>query len=91
MVHLMRHASKKIQNFDKQMILLLTQARNQGGGRRGASPSLERCVVHRLKLLDVVQKFGPLPENSSPLLVSQAGYGPVLTHSPDVMSQNARD
>jgi len=37
---------------------------------------LEKCVGHNLKLLDVVQKFGPLSENFSPLLVSQAGYGP---------------
>jgi len=28
--------------------------------------------------LDAVQKFGPLSENSSSLLVSQAGYGPEL-------------
>jgi len=27
----------------------------------------------------IVQKFGPLSENSSPLLVSQAGYGPEYT------------
>jgi len=26
--------------------------------------------------LDIVKKFGPLLENSSPHLVSQAGYGP---------------
>jgi len=28
--------------------------------------------------LDRVQKFGPLLENYSPHLVSQAGYGPAL-------------
>jgi len=37
---------------------------------------LEKCVGYGLKLLDTVQKCGSLSENSSPLLVSQAGYGP---------------
>jgi len=44
---------------------------------RGAKPTLkhffaplEKCVGHTLKLLTVVYKFGPLPENSSPPLVS---------------------
>jgi len=34
------------------------------------------CVGHNFKLLDIVKNFGPLSENSSLLLVSQAGYGP---------------
>jgi len=37
---------------------------------------LEKCVWHRLKLLDIVQKFWVHLSNSSPLLVSQAGCGP---------------
>jgi len=37
---------------------------------------LEKCVGYSLKIMDIVKKFGPLSENSSPLLVSQAGYGP---------------
>ena len=57
------------------------QARCQGG-RRGETPPrkffapLEKCVGSILKLLDVFQKFGPLSQNSSLPLVSQAGYGP---------------
>jgi len=34
-------------------------------------------------MLDIVKKFGPLPENSSPSLVSQAGYGPALNQDAD--------
>jgi len=41
------------------------------------SAPLEKCVGYSLKLLDIVQKIWALSENSSPLLVSQAGYGPV--------------
>jgi len=33
-------------------------------------PLLEKCIRHSSK------NFGPLSENSSPLLVTQAGYGP---------------
>jgi len=33
--------------------------------------------------LDTVRKFGPLSENSTPLLVSQAGYGPAVKCSAD--------
>jgi len=51
------------------------QARNQGG-LENFSPPPEKCVGYSLKILDIVKKFGPLSENSSPLLVSQAGYGP---------------
>ena len=43
---------------------------------RGGESPLEKCVGHNLKLLETGQKFEPLLENSSPLLVSQAGYGP---------------
>jgi len=39
---------------------------------------LEKGVGHSLKLFDLVKKFEPLSENSSPHLVSQAGYGPEL-------------
>jgi len=39
------------------------------------SPPLEKCVGHRLKLLDIVKKTWTLSENSSLLLVSQAGHG----------------
>jgi len=38
---------------------------------------LEKCVDRRSKPLDIVQKTGPLSENSSPPLVSQACYGPM--------------
>ena len=49
---------------------------------RGAPPAncfapLEKCVGHSLILLDIVQTFGPLSEDSSPHLVSWAGYWPV--------------
>jgi len=51
-------------------------------GVQGAKPPLEKfslplekCVGHSLKMLDIVQKIWALSENSSPLLVSQAGYG----------------
>jgi len=40
------------------------------------SPSLAKCVGHSLKLLDTVQKFLAPLTKFSPLLVSQAGYGP---------------
>jgi len=43
---------------------------------------LEKCGGHRLKLLDMFKKCGPLAENSSPLLVSQAGYGPGENEQP---------
>jgi len=52
------------------------------GDARGRSPPrkllplLKKCVGHNLKLLDIVQKIGPLSENSSSLLVSHAGHGP---------------
>ena len=55
------------------------QARNQGGAQGGLenfSLPLEKCAGHYLKHLDIVKKFRPFSENSSPLLVSQAGYGP---------------
>jgi len=39
-------------------------------------PSLEKYAGHSLEVLDIVSKFGPLSEISSPPLVSQAGYGP---------------
>jgi len=61
-----------------------TQARIQGGSG-GRSPTrnffapLEKCVGHNLKILDIVQKIWALSENSSPLLVFQAGYGPADT------------
>jgi len=41
---------------------------------------LEKCVGHSLKLLDIVKKFGPLSENASTPLVSQAGYRPAYNH-----------
>jgi len=58
-----------------------TQARNQGGETylQNFSPPLEKFVGHSLKILDIVQKNWPLSENSSPLVVSQAGYGPAYT------------
>jgi len=52
-----------------------------GGGAGGASPPtkvfalLERGVGHSWKLLEIVQKFGLLSQNSSPPLVSQVVYG----------------
>jgi len=50
------------------------------GGRsplKICSPPLEKCVAHKIKLLDIVKKkFGPLSENDSPRQVSQAGYVP---------------
>ena len=57
------------------------QTRNQG--RREFHPMknfrpLEKYFAHRLKVLDIVQKFVPLSENSSPLLRSQVGYGPAI-------------
>ena len=60
----------------------LDQVHNQGVG----APSriflhpLEKCIGHRLKLLDTVQKMWAPLRNTSPLLVTQAGYGP----DPDV-------
>ena len=44
---------------------------SHGGGRAKPpieifSPPLEKCFGHRLKLLDIVKKFGPILENSSP-------------------------
>jgi len=54
-----------------------TQARN-----RGANPRLENFSPPCKNVMDIVQiykKFGPLSENSSSSLVSQAGYGPVCT------------
>jgi len=47
-----------------------------GPGGQNLSPSVERCVGHSLKVLDIVKELWPLSENSSPALVSQAGYGP---------------
>jgi len=32
-----------------------------------------------MDIVQIFKKFGPLSENSSPPLVSQAGYGPVCT------------
>ena len=54
------------------------QAGNQGGRRplENFFTPLEKYVGHSLKLLDIILKIGPLSENSSLLLVSQAGYGP---------------
>jgi len=60
----------------------MNQVRNQGG-QKGRSPlrtffapPLEKCVGHSLKLLDIVQKIWAPSENSSPLLVPQAGHRP---------------
>jgi len=39
-------------------------------------PTLEKYAGHSLEVLGTVWKFGPLPETSTPPLVSQAGYGP---------------
>ena len=69
--------------FSNQLPHVL-QARNQGGHREGEAPPenfstlMEKFVGYILKLSDIVNKCGPLSENSSPLLVSQAGYGPDL-------------
>jgi len=51
--------------------------RTQGGEAplRNISTPLEKCVGSSLKILDIVQKIWALSENSSLLLVSQAGYG----------------
>ena len=70
------------------------QARNQGGGEahpRKFSPLLEKCVGYSLKILDVVNIFGPLSENSSPLLVSQASYGPAAWHVIFIYTRYAYD
>ena len=42
---------------------------------------LEKCVGYSLKLLEIVQKIGPLSDKYLPLLVSQAGYGPGVKFS----------
>ena len=40
-------------------------------------PSLEKCVGHSLKILETLRHPSPPPpQNASPPLVSQAGYGP---------------
>jgi len=44
---------------------------------------LEKCVGHSLKLLDIDKTFGPLPQTSSPPLVSQAGYEPGFNQDVD--------
>ena len=50
------------------------------------SPPLEKCIGHRLKLLDIVQKiWAPLRKHSP--LVTQAGYGPGARHKVPAMSQ----
>ena len=61
------------------------QARNPGEQEASTplekfSHSLEKCVGHSLKLLDIVQKIWALSENSLSLLVPQAGYGPVFMY-----------
>jgi len=80
----------KIASETKLIINAKQQTRNQGGAggakplQENFLPPLEKCVGYSLKLLDIVQKiwaplkkkFGSLSENSSSLLVSQAGYGP---------------
>jgi len=68
-------------------MVLLTRPVTRGGRRppRKLFAPLGKCVGHGLKLLDIVQKIGPLSENSSPLLVSQAGNGPAFNHYQTVM------
>jgi len=41
---------------------------------------LDKRVENSLKLLDIFKKIETLLENLSPLLVSQAGYGPAKTY-----------
>jgi len=65
----------------KECLLTRPVTRGREAPLKNFSPPLEKCVGHSLKLLDTVQKFGPLSENSSPLLVSQADYGPA-SHPP---------
>jgi len=48
----------------------------------GPKPDFGNAGIN-LRLLDIFQKFEPLLENSLPLLVSQAGYGPGDTYSTD--------
>ena len=48
------------------------------------SPSMEKSVGYSLILLEIVQKFRLFSENSSPLLVSQAGYGRARNLNPQV-------
>jgi len=43
---------------------------------RGWANPLKISFAPPENVLDIVKKFGPLSENSSPTLVSQAGYGP---------------
>ena len=54
------------------------QARNQGGRRppRKLFAPFGKCAGHSVKLLVIAQKIWAPPENFSPLLGSQAGYGP---------------
>jgi len=64
---------------------MVTQARNHGGGRRvnppiyNFSPPQEKCVGNSLKVLDNVQKIWAPLRKLFPLLVSLAGYEPVVT------------
>jgi len=61
-----------------QVVLLniTTAARPVTRGAQGSFAPWKNVFGHILKLLDVVKKFGPLSENFSLRLVSQAGYGP---------------
>ena len=64
----------------KSFVWLINRPVTRGKG--GEAPPrkifahLEKCVGYSLKTVDKFKKFGPLSENSSTLLVSQAGYGP---------------
>jgi len=51
--------------------------RNQGG-RRGEKPPRKFFAPPWKMCWTQFKKFGPVSENSSPLLLSQAGYGPAL-------------
>ena len=68
------------------------------GGHRGRShprsPPLKKCVGRSLKLLDARKKCGPLSENSSPLLMPKAVYGPAshsLTKRKKLLSSRFRE
>jgi len=56
------------------------QARNQGreAPLEHFLTPLKKCDGYSLKLLDIVQKIWAPLKNSSPLLVSQADYGPAM-------------
>jgi len=74
-LHTNQQSSVIVASGELYIYLLFFQRSNQG--ERGGGEAPKKIFIPPRKMCWIYfKKFGPLSENSSPLLMSQAGYGP---------------